>query len=35
MSNTGQILGDIGATINDNLNCWEVLANDIFVKESA
>jgi len=26
MSNTGQILGDIGSTINDNLDCWEVLA---------
>jgi hypothetical protein len=26
MSNSGQILGDIVSPINDNLNCWEVLA---------
>jgi hypothetical protein len=26
MSNTGQIIGDIVSKIDDNLNCWEVLA---------
>ena len=26
MSDTGQIVGDIVSPINDNLNCWEVLA---------
>ncbi|MDM8558227.1 hypothetical protein [Candidatus Parabeggiatoa sp. HSG14] len=26
MSNTGQIVGDIVSKIDDNLNCWEVLA---------